>query len=75
MSQNLILAQMKKKLIAVHSECFSFLDEIVLNYVAGIADDISLLDADGIEEDDSFDVEEFMEMMDAYLPGFAQIPG
>jgi len=45
-----------------------------LNYVAGIADDISLLDADGIEEDDSFDVEEFMEMMDAYLPGFAQIP-
>lgn len=52
----------------------SLLDEIVLNYVAGIVDDISLLDTDNTGDDDSFDVEDFVEMMDAYLPGFAQIP-
>ncbi|ELU13793.1 hypothetical protein CAPTEDRAFT_204159 [Capitella teleta] len=45
------------------------IDDIVLDYVVSILEEI------GSEEDvqDSFDVEGFSEMMEAYIPGFACI--
>jgi len=50
-------------------EAISGIDEIVLSYVVSILEDVDTGDA----FDEAFDVEEFSEMMDAYLPGFAQI--
>lgn len=48
---------------------FSAVDEIVLNYVLGILEGLS---SHG-DMEDSEEVEQFAEMMEAYLPGFALI--
>lgn len=47
----------------------SDIDEIVLNYVLGILEDLG----DGNGSSEEMDVDEFIEMMDAYIPGFASI--
>lgn len=44
------------------------IDEIVLNYIIGIIED---LDAEG--STDEAEVEQFLEMMEAYIPGFDKI--
>lgn len=41
-------------------------DEIVLSYVISILEEAS--------QDDAFEVEDFIDMMSAYFPEFAQIP-
>lgn len=46
------------------------IDEIVLNYIIGIIED---LDADGFT--DEAELEQFLEMMEAYIPGFDKIKG
>ena len=48
---------------------FSNIDEIVLSYVISILEDLG--DSDQAEE--NIDVDQFTEMMDAYIPGFAEI--
>jgi len=58
----------------LNSTCFSVcsaLDEIILNYVATVLE--SLAQEPGALQD-SFDVEEFCEMLEAYFPGFEKIP-
>ena len=44
-------------------------DEIVLSYIVGCLEELSSEDA----SEDAFDVDDFSEMMEAYLPGFAEI--
>ncbi|CAH1269149.1 CUEDC2 [Branchiostoma lanceolatum] len=44
-------------------------DEIVLQYMTGVLEDLGTPDS----SEDSFDVDQFVEMMDAYQPGFGQI--
>ena len=46
------------------------IDEIVLNYIIGIIED---LDVEG--STDETEVEQFLEMMEAYIPGFDKIKG
>ncbi|XP_038048984.1 CUE domain-containing protein 2-A-like isoform X2 [Patiria miniata] len=41
------------------------IDDIVLNYVVGVLEDVG--------NDDEFDVGDFVEMMEAYIPGFKDI--
>jgi hypothetical protein len=53
----------------VHVFCFSSIDDIVLNYMISILEDLGSPDA----TEESFDVDSFSEMMDAYLPGFCNI--
>lgn len=48
---------------------FSSVDEIVLSYMISILEELG---SDG-GGDDAFDVEDFTEMMAAYLPGFDDI--
>lgn len=59
-----------EKLLQNHSleDTISAVDEIVLNYVLGILESLGSGDVDETE-----DVEQFAEMMEAYLPGFAAI--
>lgn len=47
----------------------SDIDEIVLNYMISILEDLG--DSENAEE--NIDVDQFIEMMDAYIPGFASI--
>ena len=47
----------------------SAIDEIVLSYMVSILEELG----SDASADDAFDVESFTEMMDAYLPGFAEI--
>jgi len=49
---------------------FSTLDEIVLNYVATVLESLA---TESGKLEDSFDVEEFCEMLSAYFPGFESI--
>ncbi|KAI8504664.1 CUE domain-containing protein 2 [Branchiostoma belcheri] len=44
-------------------------DEIVLQYMTGVLEDLGSPDS----SEDSFDVDQFVEMMEAYQPGFGQI--
>ncbi|XP_074089925.1 CUE domain-containing protein 2 [Macrotis lagotis] len=48
----------------------SGLDEVVFSYITGVLEDLGSPGA----SDESFDMEAFAEMMDAYVPGFAKIP-
>ena len=48
---------------------FRAIDEIVLNYIVGCLEELGCENA----SEDAFDAEDFSEMMEAYLPGFAQI--
>ncbi|XP_064628450.1 CUE domain-containing protein 2-A-like [Lineus longissimus] len=54
-----------------HSEeaSISSIDDIVLSYMVSILEDLGTPDA----TEESFDVDSFSEMMDAYLPGFCNI--
>eukprot|EP00058_Branchiostoma_floridae_P003234 XP_002588722.1 hypothetical protein BRAFLDRAFT_238326 [Branchiostoma floridae] len=47
----------------------SCVDEIVLQYMTGVLEDLGTPDS----SEDSFDVDQFVEMMEAYQPGFGQI--
>ena len=44
----------------------SNIDEVVLNYVASVLESLG-------EEDSSFDVDQFIDMISAYVPGFSDI--
>ncbi|XP_043844878.1 CUE domain-containing protein 2 [Dromiciops gliroides] len=48
----------------------SGLDDVVFSYITGVLEDLGSPGA----SDESFDMEAFAEMMDAYVPGFAKIP-
>ncbi|CAG0918790.1 unnamed protein product [Notodromas monacha] len=48
-------------------ECLASLDDIILGYVVGVLEDIA-------QEDDNFDVDDFMEMISAYCPSISSIP-
>ncbi|KAJ8418211.1 hypothetical protein AAFF_G00139200 [Aldrovandia affinis] len=47
----------------------SALDEVILSYITGVLEDLG--SQDSVEE--NFDVEVFVEMLEAYIPGFAEI--
>lgn len=65
-----LLAMLKEKLKAEVDE--AALDEIVLSYVVGILEDMTVTTSD--DEDDDVDVAAFLEMLSAYLPGAEAIP-
>lgn len=48
---------------------YSAIDEIVLSYVISILEDLG----DDKNAEDNIDVDQFTEMMDAYIPGFCNI--
>ena len=48
---------------------FSAIDEIVLSYIVGCLEELGSENA----AEDAFDVDDFSEMMEAYLPGFTNI--
>jgi len=48
---------------------FSNVDEIVLSYVLSILEDLG----DGSCPEEDVDVDQFVEVMDAYIPGFGDI--
>ena len=48
---------------------FSNVDEIVLSYVLSILEDLG----DGSSPEEDVDVDQFVEVMDAYIPGFGDI--
>nr|XP_006014343.2 PREDICTED: CUE domain-containing protein 2-like [Latimeria chalumnae] len=47
----------------------SAVDEVVLSYIIGVLEDLG--SPESVEE--NFDMEAFVEMMEAYVPGFAEI--
>ena len=47
----------------------SALDEVLLSYITGVLEDLG--SQESVEE--NFDVEVFAEMLEAYIPGFAEI--
>lgn len=47
----------------------STLDDVLLSYITGVLEDLGLQES--VEE--NFDVEVFAEMLEAYIPGFAEI--
>ncbi|KAF7655523.1 hypothetical protein LDENG_00055040 [Lucifuga dentata] len=47
----------------------SMLDDVLLSYITGVLEDLG--SQEGVEE--NFDVEIFAEMLEAYIPGFAEI--
>lgn len=49
---------------------YSGLDEVIFSYVLGVLEDLG---PSGPSEE-NFDMEAFIEMMEAYVPGFANIP-
>ncbi len=51
--------------------CFliSTLDDVILSYITGVLEDLG--SQEGVEE--NFDVEVFVEMLEAYIPGFSDI--
>ncbi|XP_042545176.1 CUE domain-containing protein 2 isoform X1 [Dipodomys spectabilis] len=48
----------------------SGLDEVIFSYVLGVLEDLGPLGP----SEENFDMEAFIEMMEAYVPGFAHIP-
>lgn len=50
---------------------YSTLDEIVLNYIATVLESLA---EESVDLRDTFDAEEFCEMLAAYFPGFESIP-
>ncbi|XP_048865299.1 CUE domain-containing protein 2 [Brienomyrus brachyistius] len=49
----------------------SFLDDVLLSYITGVLENLG--SRDSMEE--NFDVDDFVEMLEAYIPGFAGIEG
>lgn len=49
--------------------CCSSLDDVLLSYITGVLEDLG--SQQSVEE--NFDVEVFAEMLEAYIPGFAEI--
>lgn len=49
--------------------CCSTLDDVLLSYITGVLEDLG--SQQSVEE--NFDVEVFAEMLEAYIPGFAEI--
>lgn len=49
--------------------CSSGIDDIVLSYMVGVLEELGSEDIAG----DAFDLDGFIEMMDAYLPGFSNV--
>ena len=47
----------------------STLDEVLLSYITGVLEDLG--SQGSVEE--NFDVEDFVEMLEAYIPGFGEI--
>lgn len=47
----------------------STLDDVILSYITGVLEDLG--SQESVEE--NFDVEVFVEMLEAYIPGFAEI--
>lgn len=52
-----------------HNNSFSSIDEVVLAYVISMFQNLS----SGASFEEDVDVDYFIEMMDAYLPGFGEI--
>lgn len=53
----------------IHNADLSALDDVLLSYITGVLEDLG--SQDSVEE--NFDVEVFAEMLEAYIPGFAEI--
>lgn len=47
----------------------SSLDDVILSYITGVLEDLG--SQESVEE--NFDVEVFVEMLEAYIPGFSDI--
>ncbi|XP_051897491.1 CUE domain-containing protein 2 isoform X2 [Pristis pectinata] len=47
----------------------SVMDEVILSYITGVLEELGSPDS----SEENFDVEMFVEMMEAYIPGFAEI--
>lgn len=47
----------------------SVIDEVILSYITGVLEELGSPDS----SEENFDVEMFVEMMEAYIPGFAKI--
>ncbi len=60
---------MQDQFISQNNFHFSAIDEIVLGYMVSCLEELG---SNGVVED-VFDVDDFTEMMEAYLPGFANI--
>jgi len=50
-------------------KCFSDVDDVVLQYMVSILEELG----NSAASEDLFDVEQFTEMMEAYLPGFQTV--
>lgn len=50
-------------------KCYSDVDDVVLEYMVSILEELG----NSAASDDLFDVEQFTEMMEAYLPGFQAV--
>ena len=50
-------------------KCYSDIDDVVLQYMVSILEELG----NSAASDDLFDVEQFTEMMEAYLPGFQSV--
>ncbi|XP_072347906.1 CUE domain-containing protein 2 isoform X1 [Scyliorhinus torazame] len=48
---------------------YSVMDEVILSYITGVLEELGSSDS----SEENFDVEMFVEMMAAYIPGFAEI--
>ena len=60
---------MLKSNISLTVYIFSDIDDIVLSYIISILEDLG----DDGNAEENIDVDQFVEMMDAYIPGFATI--
>uniref|UniRef100_UPI00398E8657 CUE domain-containing protein 2 n=1 Tax=Pristiophorus japonicus TaxID=55135 RepID=UPI00398E8657 len=47
----------------------SVMDEVILSYITGVLEELGSPDS----SEENFDVEMYVEMMEAYIPGFAEI--
>lgn len=47
----------------------STLDDVLLSYITGVLEDLGSQES----EEENFDVEVFVEMLEAYIPGFSDI--
>jgi hypothetical protein len=64
-----VAAQLQLNIGFVPVYIFSDIDEIVLSYIISILEDLG----DDGNAEENIDVDQFIEMMDAYIPGFATI--
>lgn len=71
--QLFVFASLQKKSSSISKLLFTFqcstLDDVLLSYITGVLEDLGCQQS--VEE--NFDVEVFAEMLEAYIPGFAEI--